>query len=108
MGSSDRKTKLTLTVDPSIKEDARKVAEERGISLSRLVENYLVFVAKRKVYCFKCGKEFSAVRSEMCPKCGWMRCAECKACRCSMSEDAAQVAYYMRKVYEDLLGGRIR
>lgn len=34
------KSKLTLRLDDELKEQAKKLADERGMSVSRLVENY--------------------------------------------------------------------
>ena len=34
-------TKLTLTIDKSVIEDAKIFAKEQGISLSQIIENYL-------------------------------------------------------------------
>lgn len=34
------KSKLTLRLDEELKEQAKKLADERGMSVSRLVENY--------------------------------------------------------------------
>ncbi|MCD6458550.1 MAG: hypothetical protein B6U95_04180 [Thermofilum sp. ex4484_82] len=102
------KKKLTLTIDASIIEAAKKTAKKRNIPLSRLVENYLSFIAKPYVYCFSCGVKFYVDSAEVCPKCGWLICPECKACRCSLDENAAVSIFYMRRVYEDLLAGRLK
>lgn len=40
-------TKLTLTVDKSVVEMAKKYAKEKGESLSSMVENYFKFVAAK-------------------------------------------------------------
>jgi len=106
--SKDPKTKLTVSIDENVLKDAKKIVSEKRIPVSRLIENYLKFLAKPEVYCFKCGEKFSVNKAEVCAKCGWIICTKCKACRCSLSEESAEVAYHMRKVYEDLLGGRIK
>ncbi|MEM0083804.1 MAG: DUF6364 family protein [Candidatus Methanomethylicia archaeon] len=103
-----RKVKLTITVDGEILNLAKSVAESKNIPLSRLIENYLRFLSKPEFYCFKCGGKFSAGEVEVCPKCGWMICPHCSACRCILSEETAIAVYHMRKVYEDLLSGRIK
>jgi hypothetical protein len=38
-------SKLTLSVDPSVVSRAKKYAQERGISVSRMVESYLASVS---------------------------------------------------------------
>lgn len=108
MSMSDPKVKLTLTVDETILDKAKRAAFERRIPLSRLVENFLKFVADPEVYCFKCGKRFNALEAEICPKCGWLKCPECGVCRCGLSEETAIAVFQMRRVYEELLGGRVK
>jgi hypothetical protein len=39
-------SKLTLTIDKNIIEKAKKHANERGISLSEMIENYLKIITK--------------------------------------------------------------
>ncbi|MGM0532214.1 MAG: DUF6364 family protein [Bacteroidota bacterium] len=41
-------TKLTLTLDKNIIEKAKKYANEKGISLSEMVENYLKIIIKEE------------------------------------------------------------
>lgn len=105
---STSKTKLTLTVDKDVLSKAKHVAEEKRIPLSRLVENFLDFFARPKVYCFNCGKKFDSVEAILCPKCGWMVCPICEVCRCSLNEETAVAVFHMRRVYEDLLSGRVK
>jgi len=102
------KIKLTITVDKKILENAKNVSRNRRIPLSRVIENFLCFFANPKVYCFKCGEKFTANDSEVCPKCGWMICPKCRACRCGLSEETAIAIFHMRRVYEDLLAGRVK
>jgi len=102
------KTKLTVTVDVEILKGAKKVSGEKRIPLSRAIENFLKFFAKPEVYCFKCGEKFSVDEAELCPKCGWMICPNCKACRCGLSEETAIAVFHMRRVYEELLAGRVK
>ena len=102
------KTKLTLTVDKKILENAKKVAEQKRIPISRLVENFLDFFVNPEVYCFECGEKFNSVEGELCPKCGWKVCPECRVCRCGLSDETAVAVFHMRRVYEDLLAGRVK
>jgi rRNA maturation endonuclease Nob1 len=106
--STLRKAKLTLTIDKDVLERAKEVAEQKRIPMSRLIENFLDFFAKPQVYCFKCGKKFTSVEAELCPKCGWMICPKCRACRCALNEETAIAVFHMRRVYEDLLAGRVK
>lgn len=108
MGSRTGKPKLNLTIDEDILEDARRLADEKHIKLSGLVENFLDFFRDPKVYCFKCGEKFRAADSSICPTCGWMKCPSCGVCRCELDDDVAEAVFHMRKVYEDLLIGRVK
>ncbi|MEM3660243.1 MAG: DUF6364 family protein [Thermoproteota archaeon] len=102
------KTKLTVTIDEKVLAGAKKACEGKRIPLSRAVENFLQFFANPEVYCFKCGEKFSAAEAKICPKCGWMICPKCKICRCGLSEETAVAVFHMRRVYEDLLAGRVK
>lgn|GEM_PF-439186 len=102
------KERLTVTVDKSILEEAKKKARDKGIPVSRLVENFFSFFVNPRIYCFKCGRQFTAQESKLCPKCEWMLCPECDACRCELSEETVKAVYHMRRVYEDLLVGRVK
>lgn len=102
------KTKLTISIESCILKNAKKVASRRKIPISRLVESYLKWVAKPDVYCFSCGVKFAVDDSKICPKCGWLICPKCKACRCVLSEEVASALFHMRKTFEDLLGGRLK
>lgn len=104
----DPKTKLTLSIDKNVLKEAKKVAKEKNIPLSRLIENFLKFFNKPEVYCFKCGEKFSSDDARLCPKCGWMICPKCKVCRCSLNEETAIAVFHMRRVYENLLSGRVK
>ena len=108
MHTPSNKTKLTLTVDKGVLERAKKVAEQKRIPMSRLIENFLDFFSKPEVYCFKCGGKFNSVEAELCAKCGWMICPICKVCRCSLNDETAVAVFHMRRVYEDLLSGRVK
>jgi len=99
---------LTITLEKEILEKAKKEAKEKRIPLSRVIEKFLKFFANPEVYCFKCGKKFGVSEAELCPKCGWMICPECKACRCELGEEAAIAVFHMRRVYEELLVGRVK
>jgi len=91
------KKKLTLTVDEKLIIESKKKASEQGLSLSKIVENALKFYVEPQVYCFKCGSKFRINDAEICPKCGWYKCPKCSACACSLGEESARVAFYMRK-----------
>ena len=103
-----KKAKLTITVDKKILEKAKEKAREKGVTLSKIIENYLKFFINPKVYCFKCGEKFTAEEADLCPKCGWMICPNCKACRCKLEEEAAIAVFHMRRTYEELLAGRVK
>lgn len=102
------KTKLTLTVDKHILEIAKKTAEQKHVPISRLVENFLNFFANPVIYCFKCGEKIESGEAKLCPKCGWLLCPHCGACRCGLDEETAVAVFYMRRTYEDLLAGRVK
>jgi len=102
------KTKLTLSIDKKLIQNAKAEADKKHIPISRLIENFLEFFVRPHVYCFKCAEEFESTGAKVCPKCGWLICPKCQACRCALSEEGAVVAYHMRKVYEQLLGGRLK
>ena len=102
------KSRLTVTIDSTVLQEAKKHAREKNIPMSRLVENFLRFFSNPTVYCFQCGEEFSSSESELCPKCGWMTCPSCSKCRCELDEGVAVAVFHMRKVYEDLVGGRVK
>ncbi len=102
------RAKLTVSVDREVLEKAKEMAKVRNIPLSRLIDCFLKFIADPEVYCFKCGEKFHVNDAKICPKCGWMICPECKACGCKLSDDAVSVAFHMRRVYEDLLLGRLK
>jgi len=106
--SKSRKAKLTISVDKDILDEAKKESKRKRIPISRLIENFLEFFAHPHVYCFKCGERFSAAEAELCPKCGWMICPKCKACRCRLDEEAAVAVFHMRRIYEELLAGRVK
>lgn len=103
-----KKTKLTVTVDKGILDKVKKVAKEKGITISRAIGNFLDFFTNPEVYCFKCGEKFGSIDAELCPKCGWIVCPKCNACRCGLDEDTAVAIFHMRRVYEDLLAGRVK
>jgi len=103
-----KKVKLNITVDKDILNEAKRVADKKRIPISRAIENFLRFFVKPRVYCFKCGEAFSSNESELCPKCGWMICPKCKVCRCGLGEEAAISVFHMRRVYEELLAGRVK
>jgi len=104
----DPKTKLTVSVDKEVKKRAKEVAKEKGVKISGAIENFLKFFTKPEVYCFKCGERFSSDEAKLCPKCGWMICPKCGICRCGLDEETAVAVFHMRRVYEDLLSGRVK
>jgi len=104
----DPKTKLTVTVDEEVLKDAKKISEEKHIPLSGVVQNFLKFFSNPWVYCFKCGEKFNVKEAELCPKCGWLKCPKCGICRCGLDEDTAIAVFHMRRVYEELLSGRVK
>ena len=108
MNTPKKKAKLTLTIDTGVLEKAKKVADQKRMPMSRLIENFLEFFANPEVYCFKCGEEFTSAEAELCPKCGWMICPKCRTCRCGLDEDTAVAVFHMRRVYEDLVSGRVK
>jgi len=108
MNPSCYREKLTLTIDKQVIQKAKKAADEKRIPLSRLIENFLEFFTNPTVYCFKCGEEFDSTKSRLCPKCGWMVCPKCKTCRCGLNEETAVAVFHMRRVYENLLAGRVK
>lgn len=108
ISKSDPKAKLTISIDEDVLKEAKKVSTKKRIPLSRAIENFLVFFNKPEVYCFKCGERFSSDEAELCPKCGWLICTKCKACRCGLSEETAIAVFHMRRIYEELLAGRVK
>ncbi|MEM2111309.1 MAG: DUF6364 family protein [Candidatus Bathyarchaeia archaeon] len=102
------KTKLTLSVNKEILAAAKLEADKRHIPVSRLVENFLAFLANPQIYCFKCGERFYVSDAKVCPKCGWLICTKCATCGCNLGADMAAGLFHMRKVYEDLLAGKVK
>ena len=102
------KTKLTLSINREILEKAKKISKERGVSISKLVENFLAFYASPTLHCFHCGKKFDVHEAEVCVNCGWYICPHCKGCGCNLDDSAKKVAYQMKKVYDELLLTDIR
>lgn len=98
--SKPKKTKLTVTVDSNTLNEAKKEAKRKHVPISRSIENFLRFFRKPEVYCSKCGERFNSVEAKLCPKCG--------ICRCDLSEEAAIAVFYTRKIYEELLIGRVK
>lgn len=108
MSIEKSKTKLTISINKKIIEEAKRVSKKKHVTISGLVENFLKFFSNPEVYCFKCGEKFSAEKAKLCPKCGWMICPNCKTCGCGLSEETIKAVFYMRRVYEDLLAGRVK
>lgn len=97
------KTKLTISIDRNALANAKKAAMDKRVSISGLVENFLVFFSNPWAYCFKCGDKFSTADADVCPKCGWLRCPKCKVCRCGLDENTAVAVFHMRRACRDLL-----
>ena len=108
MNVTNPKARLNITVDKDVLHKTRIVAREKHIPISRLVENFLRFFIDPGVYCFKCGEKFNSTKAKLCAKCGWMICPKCSVCRCGLNEETAIAVFHMRKVYEDLLTGRVK
>ena len=106
MAKHDR-TKLTLTVDDDLLGAAKAISEEKGVPLSHLVEKYFEFLVNRPVYCFSCGKRFDGSKAKVHSECGWILCPYCNACRCTIGDKEAAVAFNLRKSLEDLTLGRV-
>jgi hypothetical protein len=102
------KEPLNVTIDKDIKEKALAEAKKKNIPISRLIENFLQFFSNPKVYCYKCGEEFFSFNALICTKCGSMKCPKCSNCACDLSEETSKAIFHMRRVYEDLLVGRIK
>ena len=102
-----QRAKLTLTIDGQLLEDAKLLSSEKGVPLSHLVEKYFEFLVRRPVYCFSCGKKFEASKAEVHSECGWTVCPVCRACRCTLGDKEASVAFNLRKTFEDLTIGRV-
>ena len=101
------RTKLTLTVDPEILTGAKAKARSQHTSISGLVENFLHFYSEARIYCFSCGSALDVAKQEMCAACGFLKCSDCAKCGCDLSDEARQAVFHMRRVYEELLAGRV-
>jgi len=108
MSDGSLKKRVTLTIDEQVYEEAQRVVQEKGTTISAVVQNFLKFYNDPKVYCFNCGKRFSSSEAELCPLCGWMKCPECGYCRCDISDEVAKALFYMREVFEDLVSGSVK
>jgi hypothetical protein len=102
------KERLNITIDRKVKQKALEEARRKNIPISRLIENFLGFFANPGVYCYKCGEEFHSSNSKLCPKCGQMICPKCGSCGCGLGEETSIAVIHMRRVYEDLLAGRVK
>jgi hypothetical protein len=106
--ASSSKGKLTLSIDKSILKDVKNVCENKNIPISRMVETYLRFVSDPNLWCFRCGEEFASSKAQVCPKCSYIICTKCRACGCKLDKETSIAVFHMRRVYEHLLGGRIK
>lgn len=102
------KTKLTVTINKDVLENAKRICEDKHVPLSGAIENFLRFFIDPFVYCFKCGEEFRSKQAKICAICGWMVCPYCESCGCGLDEATAKAVFYMRRVYEDLVIGRVK
>lgn len=102
------KRKITLSIEEEILRRAREKARKRDIKLSSLVERFLDFFSDPWLYCFSCGERFRSGDAKVCARCSWLICPYCGSCRCSLSDEVAEKLYHMRRVYEDLLHGRVK
>lgn len=102
------RVKLTITLNGTVLSKAKIVADQKHIPLSRLIENFLQFVVNPYVYCFKCGERFDSSEAKICVKCSWMICPKCGACGCGLPEETVTAVFHMRRVYEDLLAGKVK
>jgi hypothetical protein len=98
------KTKLTLSINEKVRNDAQAIVNERNLTLSRLVENFLKFRIKPYIWCFKCGGKFCIQDADNCPKCSYLICSSCSACRCKLSDETAVAVFHTNKIYQQLLG----
>jgi len=102
------KERASFTINEEVLKRAKEVASRKNIPLSRAIENFLRFFSDPWLYCFRCGKRFNVSGSDICPKCGWLKCPNCQTCGCNLGEEAHTVAFYMRMVYEDILLSRLK
>jgi hypothetical protein len=102
------KEPLNVTIDKEIKEKAIAEAKKKNIPISRLIENFLDFFVNPRVYCYKCGEEFRASEATTCMRCNSMICPKCNTCICGFNEESAIAIFHMRRVYEDLVAGRVK
>jgi len=70
---------------------------------------YLYIFTRKATYATEeCGEKLGSEGAELCAKCGWLVCPHCGACRCELDEETAVAVFHMRRVYEDLLTGRVK
>jgi len=75
-----------IAVDKKVLKGSKLISKNKGISLSRAIENFLRFFSDSWVCCFKYGEKFGANKGNVCPKCGLSICPQCEAYRCSLDE----------------------
>jgi hypothetical protein len=105
---ADKKVKVTINVNKEVDQKAQNVLEKKNIPKSRAIESFLQFVADPHIYCFSCGVKFFVSKASVCPKCSFVKCTKCHACSCKLSEQTSAAVFHMRRVYEDLIGGRVK
>jgi hypothetical protein len=106
--SAKTKEPLNVTIDKEIKKRAIALAKEKNIPISRLIENFLDFFADPDVYCYRCGEKFRSSAAKHCMRCDSMICPKCGSCSCVLTEETSKAIIQMRKVYEDLVAGRVK
>lgn len=99
------KTKLTLSINERARDGAQTLFDERNLTLSGLVENFLKFLNKPHIWCFKCEEKFCILNVDTCSKCSYLICNQCSACRCRLSDETAVAIFHTNKIYHELLGG---
>ena len=102
------KVKVTLNIDEDVIKKSEKVLQDKNIPRSRIVESFLNYVGDPHLYCFSCGEKFYVSKAQVCPKCSFVKCTKCSNCSCKLTEQTSSAVFFMRKVYEDLIGGRVK
>lgn len=105
---ADNKIKITLNIDKNVIKKSEKILDEKNIPRSRAVESFLRYLADPHLYCFSCGEKFFVSDASVCSKCSFVKCVKCKSCSCKLTKNTSAAVFQMRRVYEDLVGGRIK
>lgn len=102
------KIKVTIGIDEDVLKKSEKILSEKNIPRSRIIESFLSYISDPHVYCFSCDEKFFVSKADVCSKCSFVKCVKCKNCSCKLTEQASNAVFQMRKVYEDLIGGRVK